>query len=57
MLLFGLMRLVALSAGGVIIALGLGSIVFFSTILIVVALFMRKRWESMAPPRDRQRRP
>ena len=55
MLLFGLMRLVALSAGGVIIALGLGSIVFFSTVLIVVALLMRKRWDDMAPPKDRDR--
>ncbi|HEX6817087.1 MAG TPA: hypothetical protein VF120_01835 [Ktedonobacterales bacterium] len=47
--------LVVASAGAVIIALGLSSIVFFSTVLIVVALLMRKRWDDMAPPKDRDR--
>ena len=43
------------SAGAVIVALGLSSIVFFSTVLIVVALLMRKRWDEMEPPKDRGR--
>jgi galactitol-specific phosphotransferase system IIC component len=33
--------------GGVIIILGLGSLVFLSAMLIVMALFMRSRWDQM----------
>jgi hypothetical protein len=41
------------SAAGVIIALGLGSIVFFSTVFIVVALLIRHRWDDMGRPHAR----
>ena len=45
------------SAAGVIIALGLGSIVFFSTIFIVIALLIRGRWDEMGQDdRERSRR-
>jgi hypothetical protein len=40
------------SAAAVVIALGLASIVFFSTVFIVVALLIRNRWDDMAGPRD-----
>ncbi|MGH2485026.1 MAG: hypothetical protein ACRDHE_03340 [Ktedonobacterales bacterium] len=43
------------SAAAAIIALGLGSIVFFSTVFIVVALMIRSRWDDMAGPRDRRK--
>lgn len=35
------------SSGAMIIALGLGSLILFSTILLVVALSMRKHWDDL----------
>ena len=43
---------VVASAAAVVIALGLASIVFFSTVFIVVALLIRNRWDDMAGPHD-----
>lgn len=40
---------IALSATSIAI-LGLGSIVFLSTLLLTVALMLRSRWEKMANP-------
>lgn len=45
-------QIVFMSAGAVIIALGLGSIVFFSTVFIVIALLIRNRWDDMGKSDD-----
>ena len=39
-----------------LILLALGSIVFFSTIMIVMALMLRGRWDKLSPD-DPSRRP
>ena len=46
---------IALSATSVAI-LGLGSVIFLSTLLLTVALMLRSRWEKMANPDEPNRK-
>ena len=49
------MALVLGSAAAVLVVLALGSIVFLSTLLLVVALMLRKRWDDIGDSHTRRR--
>ena len=38
---------------GIVLALALGSIIFFSTIFLVVLIMMRNRWQRLGDPKQR----
>lgn len=38
---------------GVVLALALGSIIFFSTIFLVILVMMRNRWQRLGDPKER----
>lgn len=40
------------TTAGIILALAIGSIVFFSTIFLVVLIMMRNRWTQMGEPQQ-----
>lgn len=40
---------------GVVLALALGSIIFFSTIFLVILLMMRNRWQRLGDPKQQPR--
>lgn len=39
---------------GMVVVLGIASIIFFSTILIVAAVMMRGQWDKLGPPQPPQ---
>lgn len=54
MTLFEAFVLVLGLAPGVLVVLALGSIVFLSTLLIVVALMLRNKWDDIGDSRTRR---
>ena len=40
---------------GIVLALALGSIVFFSTIFLVILVMMRNRWQRLGDPHPKER--
>ncbi len=44
-------------SASLVVVIGLTTVIFFSTVLIVAALFMRNRWDKLAEYYTRTRQP